>query len=83
MRRLFKKGERVRSKIDGKVAMITTTQQPQQMNFGFNGHQAPPPLAGQKRGFPFSGRGGGSPGEFYSLFLLFSCLVCGVVATEN
>ncbi|KAG5011031.1 hypothetical protein JHK87_019546 [Glycine soja] len=30
--------------------------------FGFNGHQAPPPLAGQKRGFPFSGRGGGSPG---------------------
>ncbi|XP_057415716.1 flowering time control protein FCA isoform X2 [Lotus japonicus] len=31
--------------------------------FGFNGHQ-PPPLSGQKRGFPFSsGRAGPSPGE--------------------
>ncbi|KAK7363454.1 hypothetical protein VNO77_05598 [Canavalia gladiata] len=30
--------------------------------FGFNGHQ-PPPLSGQKRGFPFSGRGG-SPDRF-------------------
>ncbi|KAH1243519.1 Flowering time control protein FCA [Glycine max] len=42
--------------------------------FGFNGHQAPPPLAGQKRGFPFSGRGGGSPdhldgGNFAKLFV--------------
>ncbi|KAH1116583.1 hypothetical protein GLYMA_17G035500v4 [Glycine max] len=42
--------------------------------FGFNGHQAPPPLAGQKRGFPFSGRGGGSPdrldgGSFAKLFV--------------
>ncbi|RDX94087.1 Flowering time control protein FCA, partial [Mucuna pruriens] len=40
--------------------------------FGFNGHH-PPPLAGQKRGFPFSGRGC-SPGDFsFSFFLpLFS-----------
>ncbi|WVZ10833.1 hypothetical protein V8G54_015363 [Vigna mungo] len=29
--------------------------------FGFNGHQPPPPLVGQKRGFPVAGRGGGSP----------------------
>jgi hypothetical protein len=30
--------------------------------FGFNNHQ-PSSLSGQKRGFPFSGRGA-SPGEF-------------------
>ncbi|CAJ1940810.1 unnamed protein product [Sphenostylis stenocarpa] len=41
--------------------------------FGFNGHQ-PPPLAGQKRGFPVSGRGSGSPdrlegGNFAKLFV--------------
>ncbi|ESW26395.1 hypothetical protein PHAVU_003G116400 [Phaseolus vulgaris] len=42
--------------------------------FGFNGHQPPPPLVGQKRGFPVSGRGGGSPdrldgGNFAKLFV--------------
>lgn len=31
-------------------------------DFGFNNHQQLP-MSGQKRGFPFSGRGG-SPGEF-------------------
>lgn len=57
--------------------------------FGFNGHQPLQPLAGQKRGFPFAGRGG-SPGEFFfffiiylpSYFLCLSCLVCDVVAAE-
>ena len=37
--------------------------------FGFNDHQVPPPLSGQKRGFPFAGRGG-SPGECSSCLLL-------------
>ncbi|KAK7388017.1 hypothetical protein VNO78_22818 [Psophocarpus tetragonolobus] len=41
--------------------------------FGFNGHH-PPPLAGQKRGFPFSARAAGSPdrldgGNFAKLFV--------------
>jgi len=44
--------------------------------YGFNGHQPPPPLVGQKRGFPASGRGGGSPGVFlFVLSLSLSCLV--------
>ncbi|XP_014509363.1 flowering time control protein FCA isoform X1 [Vigna radiata var. radiata] len=44
------------------------------VEFGFNGHQPPPPLVGQKRGFPVAGRGGGSPdrldgGNFAKLFV--------------
>jgi len=43
--------------------------------FGFNGQQPPPPLVGQKRGFPVAGRGGGSPGVFSFRYFSLSCLV--------
>lgn len=40
---------------------------------------APPPLSGQKRGFPFSGRGGSPPGRpicsFRALGLVLGCML--------